>query len=258
MSADRWTEETYKERKPLNIAIVGYTDSRHDAPFGDPDWQVWGLNNLHVQSTPEQLKGFTRWYDLHDAKSIVSDPVHATWLTQTELPVYVWNVNSDWPSSVAYPRDEIIEEFGRYFTNSVSWMIAHAILEGATSIGIYGVDMAQSGEYSAQRPSCEYFLGLAAGLGIELIIAETSDLLKTTSLYGDSDSGFRAKLEQRSHELRLRIGQIEAEVDRLSAARYQMIGALESNDYILGVWTMPSANREAKVSGDPNLPLLTT
>ena len=188
----------------------------------------------------------------------MTDPVHAAWLKQTSLPVYVWNQIPEWPTSVAYPREEVIDEFGRYFTNSVSWMIAHAILEGATTIGIYGVDMAQGGEYSAQRPSCEYFLGLAAGLGIELIIAETSDLLKTTSLYGESDSGFRAKLEQRSTELRSRIGQIETEVDRLTAARYQMLGALESNDYILGVWTMPSANREAKVSGDPNLPLLTT
>ena len=188
----------------------------------------------------------------------MTDPVHAAWLKQTSLPVYVWNQIPEWPTSVAYPREEVIDEFGRYFTNSVSWMIAHAILEGATTIGIYGVDMAQGGEYSAQRPSCEYFLGLAAGLGIELIIAETSDLLKTTSLYGESDSGFRAKLEQRSTELRSRIGQIETEVDRLTAARYQMLGALESNDYILGVWTMPSAIREAKESGDPNLPRLTT
>jgi hypothetical protein len=238
------------ERK---IAIVGYTDSRHDAPYGDPTWELWGLNNLHVQVPAEQFSSFTRWYDLHDRATIERDERHVEWLKATTLPVYVWTPSLEWPTSVEFPRTELLDRFGRYFTNSISWMLAHAILEGATTIAVYGVDMAQSTEYSAQRPSCEYFLGLAKGLGIEIIIAETSDLLKTAVLYGESDNGLRAKLEQRSAELGSRIEQIAAEVNRLEAARLQLLGAKESNDYILGVWTQPAARRDAGGPRDPNL-----
>jgi len=253
MSAERWTTEAYASRPARKIAIIGYTDSRFDAPYAEDGWEMWGLNNLHVQTPPEQMAKFTRWYDLHDRATITSDEAHVAFLKNTELPVYTWTANPEWPTSLSYPREEIIEEFGRYFTNSISWMIAHAILEGATTIGVWGVDMAQSTEYAAQRPSCEYFLGLAAGLGVEIIIAETSDLLKTAVLYGESDGGLRAKLEQRSKDLGERLVQINNEIDRLQSHRLQLIGAKESNDYILGVWTIPVGKRESGGPRDPNL-----
>lgn len=249
-----WTPETYAARPERKIAIIGYTDSRHEAPYGEPGWEMWGLNNLHLQCAPEQMASFTRWYDLHDEATIRADEHHVAWLAKTDLPVLMWAPRpEEWPTSETFPRTDLIDAFGRYFTNSVSWMIAHAILEGATTIGVWGVDMAQSTEYAAQRPSCEYFLGLAAGLGIELRIAETSDLLKTAVLYGESDGGLRLKLEQRSQDLGRRLEEIKAELQRLEAARLQLLGAKESNDYIMGVWLQPAARREVAGPDDPNL-----
>jgi hypothetical protein len=57
-------------------------------------------------------------------------------------------------------------------------------MEGATHIGVWGVDMAVDSEYFYQRPSCEFALGAAFGLGIKLYIPAEADLLKTTHLYG--------------------------------------------------------------------------
>lgn len=240
------------------VAIIGYTDSRHEAPYGEPGWEMWGLNNLHVQVTPEQMPSFTRWYDLHDRATILADERHVEWLARTTLPVFMWRPDpAAWPTTVEFPRDLLVEQFGRYFTNSISWMIAHAIVEGATEIGVWGVDMAQSTEYAAQRPSCEYFLGLAAGLGITVTIADTSDLLKAAVLYGESDGGLRAKLEQRSAELGARISSIGEQINGLTQAQLQLMGAKESNDYILGVWTQPAARREAGGPRDPHLEPLT-
>lgn len=243
------------DRAERKVAIIGYTDSRHEAPYGDPSWEMWGLNNLHLQVTPEQMPSFTRWYDLHDRRTIDADEQHVAWLKQAPVPVYVWATSDAWPTAVEFPRRDVLDRFGGYFTNSISWMIAHAIMEGATTIGVWGVDMAQSSEYSAQRPSCEYFLGVARGMGIDVIVADTSDLLKTATLYGDNDNGLRVKLEQRSRELGLRIEQVRAEIDRLQAAMYQLTGARESNDYILGVWTQPAARRDATDGGprDPHI-----
>ena len=49
-------------------------------------------------------------------------------------------------------------------------MIALAIYEDFDIIHVYGVDMAVCGEYEQQRPSCEFFCGIAKGKGIELYI----------------------------------------------------------------------------------------
>ena len=63
-------------------------------------------------------------------------------------------------------------------------MLALAIHEGFEEIHVYGVDMAVDTEYHHQRPSCEFFLGLAAGMGIKIFVPDTADLLKTRFLYG--------------------------------------------------------------------------
>ena len=94
------------------------------------------------------------------------------------------NQNPLVPNACAYPLPKIIEEFGTYFTNTISWEIALAIHEGFKEIHIYGVDMAVDSEYSCQRASCEYFLGLAIGRGIKIWIPDAADLLKNRFLYG--------------------------------------------------------------------------
>jgi len=63
-------------------------------------------------------------------------------------------------------------------------MMALAILEGATHIGLWGVDMAMSDEYAFQRPSCELMIGYCLGRGIAVTVPEESALCKARRLYG--------------------------------------------------------------------------
>lgn len=111
------------------IAIVGYTNSKNDAPWDDPAFERWICNDLH-KYVPDK---WDRLYDLHDQKTIDGDPDHAIWLTKNRRPAYVWEPRPEWPGSIRYPREEAVEAFGRYFTNSISWMIAHAIIEACHS-----------------------------------------------------------------------------------------------------------------------------
>lgn len=243
------------------IAIVGYTTTRNDAPFDDPEWEVWGMNNLHSQPGIDITK-FDRWYDLHPVDVINQDPGHVEWLKKGMLPTYVWLPHEEWPSSIEYPRLEIEAQFGRYMTNSVSWMVAHAIEElrsrtdvaSDCSIGVWGVDMATDSEYGSQRPSCEWMIGVAQGMGIKVVIPDQSDLLKTSTPYGVDNSPLRAKLTHRDAEmkqnlanLRQQEAQINEQLSQTQAHINQMIGAIESNLYILNVWTMPEVKRD-----DPN------
>jgi hypothetical protein len=67
-------------------------------------------------------------------------------------------------------------------------MLAFAITEGFQEIHIYGVDMAQdvdtngNSEYGYQKPSCEYFLGVAEKYA-KVYIPDTSDLLMCAMRY---------------------------------------------------------------------------
>ena len=253
------------------IALVGFTASRGQAPYGDPDWEIWGLNNLHLQPDIDTSK-FHRWFDLHPTHRIRQDKPHLEWLQAGAdgLPVYAWEKQDDWPTSVEYPRRQIVEAFIPYFTNSVSWMLAAALLEVApyagdgAEVGVYGIDMAQGGadrpgEYQNQRPSCEFFLGIAAGKGIPFTIPEQSDLLKAASLYGAEGGGALAvKMDARAQELQQRQGQIEAERAKTAArlreledGLFQIRGALEDTQYYRGVWLQPeTAGRSTHESKD--------
>lgn len=244
------------------FAIVGYTPTMTEALplLDDPTWAVWGMNNLHAQPAVAGMASkFDEWFDLHPAGSIVQDQQHAEWLARGSdgVPVWTWEPKPEWPNAKRYPREEITARFGRYFTNTVSWQVALALLrimahspDGArapagSAIAIFGVDMATSSEYAAQRPSVEYFLGIAAGAGVEVILPERSDLLKCAQLYGETDGGFRAMLDERREILSKQLAEHEGLVAQHQANVHALRGALEQVNYISGVWTQPNIDRSA-------------
>lgn len=194
-----------KPKKPVKkVAIVGFSSSRDEAPFDDPSFEIWGLNDLFGY-----IPRYDKWFELHDRKAykldgseVVSEGQNAnrgaigdymTRLKETvKCPIYMTETHSDIPNSVRYPIEDITREFGNYWqsdnaiygTNSISFMIALAIYEKYDEIHVFGVDMAVDTEYNEQRPSCEFFLGVAYGRGIKLYLPATSDLLKTRFIYG--------------------------------------------------------------------------
>lgn len=253
---------TQARRAPATrIAIVGFTPSREEAwaLLDDPEWEVWGMNNLHLQPGVPPASKFDRWWDLHPREMIEADAPHAAWLAAGAdgVPVMMWSARPEWPTAEALDRALFTERFGRYFTNSVSWMLAAALMqimaqspdghrapEGA-AVAVFGVDMATTTEYAAQRPSCEYFLGIAAGVGCQVVLPGTSDLLKCAALYGEDDGGLRRKLDSRHQELVAQLQAHEAEARRHSDAAHQCRGAIDSLDYVRGVWTQPNIDRHA-------------
>lgn len=186
------------------IAIIGKSpSSMHQAPYGDESWDIWTLFDMNLK---QEVPRFTRHFEIHPLDWFrEKEKDYYEWLCGVRgKPVYMQRLDEKIPAGVLYPKDEIVDRFGRYFTNTVSWMIALAIHEGASEIGVWGVDMADDTEYAHQRPSCEYFLGLAVGAGITLHVPDTSDLLKTSVLYGfETDGGkMRKKWKAKGEEIR--------------------------------------------------------
>src|SRR3990167_9582002 len=144
------------KRPEKKIAIVGFTASKEQAPWSDPSFELWICNNLWKFCPPT----WKRLYDLHDLEDIRKYKEHEAFMRgqpqkdaqgkETQLgdrPAYCFEPQPEWPMAVEFPRAEINQNLGRYFTNSISWMIAHALMEGATELHVYGVDMATGSEY---------------------------------------------------------------------------------------------------------------
>jgi len=122
---------------------------------------------------------------------------HYDWLQRVhEFPIYMQEHYEDVPSSVKYPKDEIIEKFlpnikrdvaGNIdqvvnFTSSTAYAIALALYLGKTQIELAGIEMTSDTEYVRQRPGVYFWIGIAVGLGVNVVLH--SPLLMSEKLYG--------------------------------------------------------------------------
>jgi len=179
------------------VAVLGFTQSFNLAPFQDPEWEIWGLNELYMF-----IPRWDRWFELHKRSVYEADKKrtseHVAKLQGMTCPVYMHQHWDDIGPSVPLPKEFIEAAAGSYMTSSIAWMIGLAIAEGFEEIQVYGVDIAQDTEWSGQRPCCEYLLGLAQGRGIKTYLPATSDILKSVGQYGFGSGGaFGAKIEER-------------------------------------------------------------
>lgn len=245
--------------KRTKVAIVGFSSHWNQAPFDDNEFEIWSLNEaydlrLGNGSNPWEkplAEKRVRWFEIHSREeeyegnpfqhSRNNSTEHAGKLAALGCPVYMQKHWDDIPNSVEYPHfDQTIKKFRGYFTNSISWMLAIAVMEGFKEIQVYGVDMAQGTEYAAQRPSCEYFLGYIDALGIRLYMPPESDLLKTAYLYGFEQAKaerFLAKLKARKQELQGRHDYLAQQKAQIEAAMNQIRGAVENSNYLETAWT---------------------
>ena len=97
-------------------------------------------------------------------------------------------MQQDWPEipmAIRFPRERIMAEYRAYFTNHAAWMVALAMTEGATHVGIYGCEYSSDPERGIQRGSLEFWLGMFEGRGGHVILPPGSRLLnKPAELYG--------------------------------------------------------------------------
>lgn len=278
------------------IAILGYTDHRAQAPFPDNDWELWGLNDLYYE-LPENIEAERwRWFQLHPWNEIAEwkkvpvtadpmnfsggpahprDPNHVPWLAQTAkvLPLYMMEPRAEVPDARIYPKAEAFKYFSldgvdpmMYFTNSISWMIALAIMElcpggigtlaeTGSEIGIYGVDMMMGGgdgsEYGYQRPSCEFFIGIARGMGITIRIPKVSDLLHSAFTYGDGKaSDLRKKIDEMWNMYGGRLDQLKGQQSQIVAATNNLSGARDTLEWLRRSW-LPGDSDTPRVGRAP-------
>ena len=165
------------------VAIVGFaTSSRSLAPFDDPSYEIWTLNQLY-----RHVPRSTRHFDIHAnwEEENVEGTDHRGWIREAPIPVYMMEAHDDLPSTVRFPIERILEDLGvDYFTSSVAFEVALAMNEGFKEIALYGIDLIVGGEYFEQKANLEFVLGVAHGRGINVRIPQQSALLKHSHRYG--------------------------------------------------------------------------
>lgn len=227
------------------VAILGFVKHWQQAPFADMDFEIWGLNELY-----QFIPRWDRWFEIHQRSLYENDrnrtSEHIQKLKAMTCPVYMIQHWDDIPASVPYPLAQIIERFPNpcpaarpYLTNTITFEILLALLEGFQEIHLYGVDMSHSTEYGEQRPSCEYAIGLAQGMGVKVYMPTESELLKANFLYGyevDAEQVFTAKLKDKRTDIVNTINQLDNQFLQLIEARAQNRGAHQLVEHLIKNW----------------------
>ena len=225
--------------KKDKVAIIGFTTHKRLAPYDDDSFEIWGINDLY---SDKDIKRWDRWFQIHHPEHYkgssgrASVPEMYAEYAKWDCPVYMWQKDDSVPNSVEFPFRDIMDKYGNYFNNTISWLVAFAMYEGFKEIHLYGVDMQHSTEYSHQRPSCEYFIGLARGLGIKVVIPNESSLLKAKYLYAletEREDVDKADLGQRRESVLLQLAEAERTAQQAEAKIHMCRGALVAIDELL-------------------------
>lgn len=249
------------------VAIVGFADGhREQAPDDTGQFEIWGLNRLFAAME----RPWTAWFDIHDLAFTYGDlrpgGRDEEWISfcrSFKGPIYLRPQDVDLAKSwgiataVPYPINEVLASgLPRYYTNSISYMLALAILMGFEEMALVGVDMAQdsltSSEYRHQRPSCELFIGAAMASGMKVFIPDGSDLLCAASLYGfEDDTGMQLKRRSRKLELGGRKEGMKAEMAKVEGeqASYNSQCEAHKRQLFAGINQLDGAMQEVDFEG---------
>ena len=152
---------TRGEGKKNKVAILGKVGTKFKAPFEDESWDIWSMN---IHSDAAKLPRVDLWFDIH-----ANEP----------------NPNAD-IKRANYPFKEAENLLGgQYFNNTVSYMIAYAILKGYKEIALYGMKFnddkaSRRSEYKNVRE----LIFFAKGRGIKITAPEDKIMLQEYELYG--------------------------------------------------------------------------
>lgn len=129
------------------ICILGKLNTKYEAPFEDKSWEIW-LFNEHPDT--RSIPRIDKRFNLHP---------------------YAANFNNLDYSIKNFPFKECEKLVGgEYFNNSLSYLIAFAILEGADKIAIFGCNYTGDKiEREKEYLNVRELVFFAKGRGIQVI-----------------------------------------------------------------------------------------
>jgi hypothetical protein len=107
------------------------------------------------------------------------------WLKTHPGPVYTSVVREGYPGLVAFPLQDVLNAKhdsnggAPYFNSTAAYAIAFAIHIGVKKISLFGLDYTRANAHHGEqgRACCEFWLGIAAARGIEILLPDTTALM---------------------------------------------------------------------------------
>ena len=189
------------------VAIVGAGLYRDQAPVDDPEWAVWGCNVVPVWDARRRLR-CDRWFDIHEMHAQSYEDL--AWFQRCPVPLYLAPRAIDgmtpdglipvrWdaagaptafraiPHAVRYPVERVERVCGRgYWSVTFAYQTALALVEGATDIGYWGVELSHGTERerTVEWACLSYWIGYARARGVRVHVPEQSMLGQSRHRYG--------------------------------------------------------------------------
>ena len=231
---DRATADVEVTPKRKKVACVGFaSNSLHMVPWTDPAFEIWGMNQGHLN----MQRRADRWFEMHlpEATADVRDPNYLQWLQTLTIPVYMIDTYDYAPTSVRYPIERAIAyhgDGGDYFMSTVAYMLALAGMEGFEEVHLYGINLAIGDEYFYEKPNAEHWIGYLRGQGIRVVIPKASALCKQYKRYGyhvdaRPNQNWKVLLQARINEYNARLEKIQAEGNSALGAKREAEALLQ-------------------------------
>jgi hypothetical protein len=250
------------------VAIVGSSpETRELAPWDHPDIDIWVFNEAYSQNIRGKDGEPYKWckranavFQLHDqavyrSEHNRSDRRHWEWLQQEhgDLAVYMKEVDPQVPNSKRLPIEALhglLDDFRHgtqqekrsYLTSTVAIALALAIHRAYDCILIYGVEMASDTEYQYQRECVLFWLGVAVGRGIRVV------MVSGESMFNRPVYAYEGALELDIDVLRSRSTELNAKI--VKALR--VVHEAEDN---LALWNSKQAGEAITIAGDAQFEL---
>ena len=176
-------------RTTRKVGLIGsHMPSLTDCPWKDQSWELWA----HASSRSFYKREPDVFFEMHSRERWIRSGKKGSsyfkWLQRNTVPMYMQKRHEDIPAAIEYPLGRVLQEFAQgrpYFTNTIAYMIALALTEGVTHLGLWGVNYSAQSEYGIQRGCAEYWLGRAIQADVHVILPEQCSLLKEPALlYG--------------------------------------------------------------------------
>jgi hypothetical protein len=182
-------ETKIKQYTPKNkkVRILGTASTLPMVNWNEKDYDYWACAPVITQPcVKDHLKQIGLMFEIHPMEYWINIIER---LNSVKIPCYMQKANPHIKESMTYPLEEVKSlvwnsRIKRYFTSTISYMIALAIYMKYEYIECWGVHMAAEEEYGDQRQACETWLGVAEGKGIKTYIPDQSQILRNPHLYG--------------------------------------------------------------------------
>jgi len=172
----------------LALGPTWYQCPRRNLLPKSPECEVWGINTIY-----RNYAGLDKLFMMHDVRTeiLLNDYNFINTVNSEGFPVYTAGNYDALKNNVVFPIEEVISEFQvGFFMNSLTYMIAYAIMQNPKRISFFGIDMRPDSQYEwhvNEKGCIEFWCGVAVSRKIKLEIPKESYVLRramTGSFYG--------------------------------------------------------------------------